>query len=98
MTTPDHPQDHGEGPEKRAAPETPEARRGRYIGVGIALGMSLGIAVGTPLALLLFDNIVFGVPIGSVGMAIGAAVGARRAAAVAQEDDDLPQTENGPAR
>ena len=84
MTPNDH-QDHGEGPEERAVPETAEARRGRYIGAGVALGMAVGIVVGTPLALLLFDNIVFGVTIGSVGMAIGAAVGARRAAAADKE-------------
>lgn len=97
MTTPENPQENSEGPEERPVPESAELRRGRYIGVGIALGMGLGIAVGTPLALLLFDNIVFGLPIGSVGMAIGAAVGARRAAAVAQEDGP-PQPENGSTR
>lgn len=100
MTTPDDHQDHGEGPEERPAPETAESRRGRYIGVGVALGMGLGIAVGTPLALLLFDNIVFGVLVGSLGMVIGAAVGSQRAAAAEQAEagEGPAQPENGSTR
>lgn len=79
MTTPYHPQDR-EGDAEHWTPETPEARRSRYVGVGVALGAGLGIAAGALFDLLILDNFVFGVPIGmSFGIAIGAAVGARRA-------------------
>ena len=82
MTTPDHPQDRGEGEAEPSTAETPQARRGRYVGVGIALGTGLGIAFGALFGLLVLDNIGFGLPFGMcLGVAIGAAIGSQRAAA-----------------
>ena len=86
MTTPNHHQDHVEGGEETPAPETAEARRSWYIGVGIALGMTFGAGLGLVFGQLYIENFVLGMPIGIVlGVAIGVGIGLLRAAATERQ-------------
>lgn len=85
--TPGHHVNDGEQREERPVPETPESRRSRFVGIGIALGTSLGLVSGLLFGLLLLDNFVFALPIGlCLGVVIGAAVGSQRAAAAEQAE------------
>ena len=80
MTTPCHSQDHGEGDAEHSTAETPEARRGRYVGVWIVLGALFCGAVGHLLGSLLPGGFSYGAAVGlGMGIALGAAVGSRRA-------------------
>lgn len=75
-------------------PETPEERRLRYIGLGIALGLSFGAGVGLVIGQFLFENFVFGMPIGiGLGIAVGVTAGLLLSASAARQpeaDDPEP--------